>query len=216
MESQAEIEQSLGESYASILSDGGVFMWLILLTSMILVATVIYKFLTLKTAQVLPSTLRKTIETFSSQPNDSNAEHLRSELTNNSTTLAQLCLTVLSQQEESKEHIEKSVEIKARDSIVGISSGLAILDVIITIAPLLGLLGTASGLVSVFSDLDVKESDHTVLAKGISEALYTTIAGLAVAVPAVIAQSYFTRKIETMATQLELVMSNFVTSISKY
>ena len=86
---------------------------------------------------------------------------------------------------------------------------------VITIAPLLGLLGTASGLVSVFSGLDGKGTDHIVLAQGISEALYTTIGGLAVAVPAVIAQSHFTRKIETMAAELELTLSRFIASISK-
>lgn len=210
-----EVEPTLAESYGGILSDGGVFMWLILLTSMVLVATVIYKALTLNQSGVLPNRLRGVVDEFSSAPNTKNAEKLQAALQGNNTTLAELCKTALAHQDEPKDSVEKSVEIKARDSIVGISSGIAIIDVIITIAPLLGLLGTASGLVSVFSDLDVKESDHAVLAKGISEALYTTIAGLAVAVPAVIAQSYFSRKIETMATQLELIMSKFILSITK-
>jgi len=212
-ENTAEI--SFFDILTSILDKGGIFLILILITSIVLVATVIYKFIHLNKAAILPDALLRIVSDFSREPSDEGAVELQSALKGNQSVLADLCKDVLSKQDRDKESIEKSVEIKARDSIVGLGSGLPIMEVIITIAPLMGLLGTASGLVSVFSDLDVEASERADLAKGISEALYTTIAGLAVAVPAVIAHSHFTRKIETKSAKLELVVSRFITSLVK-
>lgn len=211
----ASEEKPLIQTYADILTDGGVFMWLIIATSLLLAATVIYKLLTLNRSNVFPARLKTLVSGFAEAPDEQKAEELQKALETDGSTLSELCKTALSKQEEGREEIEKLVEIKARESIVRISSGLSMVDVIITIAPLLGLLGTASGLVGVFSSLDGAVTDHTALAKGIAEALYTTIAGLAVAVPGVIAQSHFSRKIETMAADLELLMSKFIASISK-
>ena len=208
-------ETPLVQKYMDILTDGGVFMWLIIATSILLAAIVIYKFLTLNNTNVFPGKLRRLISDFAENPSEQKAEELQKTLESSDSTLGDLCKAALSKQEEGQDEVEKLVEIKARESIVKISSGLSVIDVIITIAPLLGLLGTASGLVGVFSSLDGDVTDHTALAKGISEALYTTIAGLAVAVPGVIAQSHFTRKVETMASELELLMSKFIGVISK-
>ncbi len=207
--------RGLVQIFQDILVDGGIFMWLIIFTSMALIAIMVFKSLTLTKGNVIPTRLMHQVEQFSANPNESNASELQTELDSNDSILSTLCKKALAKQDEDREDIEKAVEIKARQSVVRISSGMSMIDVIITIAPLLGLLGTASGLVSVFASLDGEVTDHTALAKGISEALYTTIAGLAVAVPGVIAQSHFSRRIETMAAELELIMSSFVASISK-
>jgi len=200
------------EEFTEVISDGGVFMWLIIATSLLLIAVSIYKFLTLGRAVVMPGELCDMIKDFSDDPSEASAEKLQNYLNEDSSTLSAICKTALARQDEGRLEVEKIVEIKARESIVKVSSGLSTIDVIVTIAPLLGLLGTASGLVGVFASLDGEVTDHTALAKGISEALYTTIAGLAVAVPGVIAQSHFSRKIETMAADLELLMSRFIAS----
>jgi len=83
------------------------------------------------------------------------------------------------------------------------------LDVVITVAPLLGLLGTASGLVQVFGGLG-DNANHTAIALGIGEALNTTIVGLAISVPAVVAQGWFQRRIDTMAARLEVLLTRLV------
>ena len=58
---------------------------------------------------------------------------------------------------------------------------------------------------------DIKMS---IMASGVAEALSTTIAGLAVAVPAVIGHGYFNRRIETYASQLEVIVGNLVSTVS--
>lgn len=205
----------LTKTASKVLGDGGFFIWLIIFCSMVLIATVIYKLATLKKEFLLPDKLLEHLEEYSENPTEEAAVRIHKELQSTKSILSSLCITALEKQDQPREAVEKSVEVKARESIVNVSSGLAIIDVIITIAPLLGLLGTASGLVGVFSSIDSQDSDHAALAKGISEALYTTIAGLAVAVPAVIVQSHFARRIETMSAKLELILSKFISTIIK-
>ncbi|MGJ8597438.1 MotA/TolQ/ExbB proton channel family protein [Sulfitobacter sp.] len=72
-------------------------------------------------------------------------------------------------------------------------SGLRPLDLIVTIAPLIGLLGTVLGMIEAFQALETsaRQADPSVLAGGIWEALLTTAAGMAVAIPAAVALSWF-------------------------
>ncbi len=94
-------------------------------------------------------------------------------------------------------------------------SGMPILEVVITIAPLLGLLGTTSGLVLVFANVG-QGADPAKVGQGIAMALNTTVAGLVVAVPTVIAHSHFNRKIETMAARLEVIMGKVVATCQQF
>src|SRR5690606_33502233 len=100
-------------------------------------------------------------------------------------------------------------EASAREETVHLHAGIGALDVVITVAPLLGLLGTASGLVVIFQGLG-ETTDHLAIARGIAEALNTTIAGLAIAVPCVIAHSYFSRRVETLTARLEGLLAELV------
>lgn len=114
--------------------------------------------------------------------------------------------------------VKEAVQSSAREEVVKMHAGLAVLDVVITIAPLLGLLGTASGLVIIFGgtgDL-VSGANNAKIAAGIARALGTTIAGLVVAVPSVVAHSYFSRKIETMAARLEVLLSLVVSACHQH
>jgi biopolymer transport protein ExbB len=74
------------------------------------------------------------------------------------------------------------------------------------------LLGTLSGLVGIFAALG-GAGDPVVVARGISEALNTTIAGLAVAVPSLIAHSYFLRRIEMQAVTMESVAAELLAKL---
>ena len=69
------------------------------------------------------------------------------------------------------------------------------------------MLGTASGLVRIFQGLG-DNSDHLAIARGIAEALTTTIVGLAIAVPCVVAHGYFIRRIEMLTARLESLLTD--------
>jgi biopolymer transport protein ExbB/TolQ len=74
------------------------------------------------------------------------------------------------------------------------------------------LIGTVSGLVHVFSGLGLSTgaSDTKAVALGISEALNCTIFGLSIAVPALIAFSYFSKKVEVMSVEMESLVSDLI------
>ena len=106
------------------------------------------------------------------------------------------------------ENIE-AVQTRARHEVTGMENGLVILEIATGISPLLGLLGTLSGLVGIFATLGTT-ADPTLVARGISEALNTTIVGLAVAVPCLVTYTYFQRRVEVMAVSMESMAADLL------
>ena len=103
-------------------------------------------------------------------------------------------------------------QTKARAELVRLERGLIVLEVVTGIAPLIGLIGTVSGLVQVFSGLGLSSgaADTKAVALGISMALNCTIFGLSIAVPSLIAFSYFSKKVEGLSVQMESVVSDLI------
>lgn len=89
--------------------------------------------------------------------------------------------------------------------LAALRSGLRPLDLIVTIAPLIGLLGTVLGMIEAFQALETSagQADPSVLAGGIWEALLTTAAGMAVAIPAAVALSWFEGIVEQVQGDME-------------
>jgi len=88
------------------------------------------------------------------------------------------------------------------------------LQVIATIAPLLGLLGTVFGMIEAFQQMEMagKNVDPSVLSGGIWEALLTTAVGLSVAIPIVVFESYFRNIIENFKNNIESAVTKVLTS----
>lgn len=103
-----------------------------------------------------------------------------------------------------RDHMKESIEEAASHVIHDLERYLNALGTIAAVTPLLGLLGTTVGMIKVFSEIMIKGTgDAQVLAGGISEALITTAAGLAVAIPALMMHRYFQRRIDGIVVQLE-------------
>jgi len=93
----------------------------------------------------------------------------------------------------------------ARLEISRMERGVFLLEIIVGIAPLIGLLGTVTGLVRVFSVMpaDSGAPDASAFSEGIAMALLTTIIGLAIAIPSLVGHSFLSRVIDNRATKLE-------------
>ena len=92
------------------------------------------------------------------------------------------------------------------------SAYISVLTVSAAVGPLLGLLGTVWGLVHAFMSISQKQSaDIVTVAPGIAEALITTIAGLCVAIPAVVLFYYVSGKVKEIDYQLSLIADRVVT-----
>lgn len=108
----------------------------------------------------------------------------------------------------------ESVNSAGRREVGFLERGLLILQVVAEISPLMGLLGTVLGMVSVFDAITAGGiGDPQVLADGISKALITTVTGLCVAIPALAFHSFFSRRVETFATEMQDVATGFVTRL---
>ncbi len=100
--------------------------------------------------------------------------------------------------------MKESIQEAASHVVHELERFLSALGTIASIAPLLGLLGTVIGMIKVFSEIMLQGTGNAnVLAGGISEALITTAAGLAVAIPALMFHRYFQRKVDTLLVEME-------------
>ncbi|MBT8036956.1 MAG: MotA/TolQ/ExbB proton channel family protein [Verrucomicrobiae bacterium] len=194
---------------------GGWFMVPILLCSLIAVAVVVFKLMTLGKALIIPSRLAHELEMIEEQLEKGQLKTLQSDVTAGETALDRLCAVAFHNAGKSQGEVQEAVQSAAREEIVKMHTGMPALEVVITIAPLLGLLGTASGLVLVFANVG-QGADAARVGQGIAMALNTTVAGLAVAVPTVIAHSHFNRKIETMAARLEVLMGKVTSACHQH
>lgn len=107
--------------------------------------------------------------------------------------------------DRSREEIKETIEEAANHEIPILEKYLGILATIATISPLLGLLGTVTGLIKAFMVIEAQAGlvNPGDLAGGIWEALITTVAGLIVAIPAYIAYNYFVSRVTNIVLQME-------------
>lgn len=205
----AAADPSALQSVIDFFQDGGFFMIPLGIASMVGVSAIFYKFLSLGSARVVPAELEGALAVYDKRQAAGRTGEIDQRLRAGQSVLARLANVVVRQRGKSQAEINQVVEAAAREETVRLHAGIGTLDVVITLAPLLGLLGTASGLVTIFEGLG-DTTDYVSIAKGIAVALNTTIAGLAIAVPCVIAHSYFTRRIERIGARLEMVLSELV------
>lgn len=98
----------------------------------------------------------------------------------------------------------KGVEREAAEIITVLERGLVILAAVSTIAPLIGFLGTVSGMINAFDAIaNADQVNAKVVAGGIKEALITTAAGLIVAIPAMTFHQYLTSRIDGFTSEIE-------------
>ncbi len=190
---------------------GGFFMALLLICSVVSVTVIVLRGLALRRDLVIPPIIEREVEGI--QPGDEDAANRLAKLVRyDRSTLGRIVQVGLNHLNWPKSENMEAVQTRARHEIVRMESGIFILEIIVGIAPLLGLLGAVSGLVSVFAAFgaDAATQDPHGIAKGISEALSTTIVGLAIAIPSLIAYSYFTKKVEIMAAEMESLVADLL------
>lgn len=198
---------SVTEATFKFLNDGGIFIYPLLLCSIAGLTAIGFKFLSLTRDRVIPNQLAHILE------NASDYKKVTEAISNHDSALSRLAAVALKNKSHDARQMNQSVEAMAREEVVKMHSGIGVLDIVITIAPLLGLLGTASGLVTIFGGLR-ETTDYLVIAKGIAEALSTTIFGLVIAVPCVVAHSYFMRRIEQLTARMESILTSFSATCS--
>jgi biopolymer transport protein ExbB len=191
---------------------GGYFMYPLLLCLLVGFTIIVFKVLSLRRVIIIPPVLADQVNRFEQSVDNGTMEPLLKEFEQGKTALARLAAVCVRNRGKSQADISDAVQTTARHELLHLSTGMTALDVVIVVSPLLGLLGTASGLAFLFQEMGKSGdmSDAQRIAQGIAVALNTTIFGLAITVPCVIAQSFFNRKIESFTTELEMLLSKLV------
>jgi biopolymer transport protein ExbB len=188
---------------------GGFFMIVIVMLSIAALTVIIWRGIALRYEAILPGELQSAIEALHPYGSLEAIERLAGK---QDSPLACVVSTLLEHRSWRIDETREAVQTRARHEVARMEKGLVFLEISTGVAPLFGLLGTLSGLVSIFANLG-DTGDPTLVARGISEALNTTIMGLAVAAPSLIAYNYYSRKIEIMAVEMESTVADLLEKI---
>jgi biopolymer transport protein ExbB len=204
----AQIPEAL-QSVTGFFTKGGLFMWPLLVCSIVSLTTIILRTFALREKNVLPLVIESEMERL--VPGAS-AERLARIVHHDTSSLARIVRVALSHLRWPRSENVEAVQTRARYEMVRLERGLVILEVITGIAPLIGLIGTVSGLIHVFASLGLSagSADAKKIALGISEALSCTIFGLGIAVVTLIGFVYFAKKVEVLSVEIEALVTDLL------
>ena len=179
---------------------GGPVVWCIAGLSVIALAVVIERFFFFIRSGEKPAPLEEQLCNLIYEKDSTGATTLCRE---KDTSLRRLFLAGLNHWETDIEAMQMLLEGQVRGEVYRWSKGLSVLAAVARIAPLLGLLGTVLGMVEIFQNLpNTDQAPMIALAGGIWKALLTTVAGLSVAVPAVLCHSILSAKVDDVEETL--------------
>ena len=190
------------------LQAGGPFMIFLVATSVISATFIIERGLALRWGKVLPPEVEAAVD---SCRTTADVPMLQRVCQQSDSALGRLLLTAAEHLDQPKSDNADAVQTRARHEVMRLERGLVVLEIIVGIAPLLGLVGTIAGMMDVFGDLGhTGLNDAAKLAGGISLILRATLFGLLIAIPALISWSYFSRKVESLTVEMERLCEEFV------
>jgi biopolymer transport protein ExbB len=191
---------------------GGPFMAPIILCSIAAVGILLERLWTLQRKRVLPDDLIKKLSSFAEggQVTPKIIEALEK-----NSPLGRVLAAALANRDRGREIMMERVQDTGRHVVHELERFLNTLGTIASISPLLGLLGTVTGIIHAFNAVMLGGmGDPRLLAGGISEALITTAGGLAVAIPSFIAYRYLRGKVERIVIDMEKIAVTFADSLN--
>lgn len=199
-----ERQKLKGEFVLNLIQAAGWPIWFLLLCSVIGLALIIERGLSLRSSQILSPTAREHAFELAQ------AEYIdqqQLQRLQQSCALGQIYTSLLEVREQPDFLRRQATEEAGAIVYFQLTRYLAALGTIAVIAPLLGLFGTVIGMIEIFASYSPQGSDPSLLAKGISMALYNTGFGIMIAVPALIAHRYYRSRSDFLLHRLEVEAS---------
>jgi biopolymer transport protein ExbB len=192
---------------------GGPLMWPIILCSIIAAAIVLERLWTLQQRRIIPPDLTRRIWQVveAGQVNERTLAALEA-----NSPLGRILAVGLANRDRPREVMMDRLEDAGRHVAHDLDRFLNTLGTIAGVAPLLGLLGTVTGIIKAFNAIQAGGvGDPQALSGGISEALVTTAAGLCVAIPAYIAYRYLRGRVDAIVVQIEKDVIRFTDALDE-
>jgi len=185
----------------SELQKGGITMIPLLLGSVFTLAIVIERAISLRAKKIIIPEIVTAVERIKCPEDIRVAESICETYPG---TFANVMLPALRNKDLNREELKEFIIDQGRQEVRTLERGLVGLETVAGVAPLLGLMGTVLGMIKVFNVISQKGlGQANVLSGGISEALITTVTGLAIGIPALVAYNFFTSKAEGIVMDIE-------------
>ena len=177
-------------------------------TSLVALTFIIERGLALRWKKVVPPQVEHAVDHFNSA---ADLPLVKAACEQNPAALSRLVLVVMNHLRGPRVENVDALETKARHEVAVLERWLVVLEIIVGIAPLLGLVGTVYGLISLFGNMSKSGlGDYSQLAHGIALALNTTLMGLLIAIPSLVAWSFYSKKVETLTVEMETICDEFM------
>jgi len=182
---------------------------LLTLTSVVGLAFIVERGIALRWSRVVPPQIEAAVESCQ-WPED--LPMLRRVCEQNNSPMSRLLLLAADHLHWPIAENADAIQTRARHEIIRLERGLVVLEIIVGIAPLLGLVGTIAGMMTLFGDIGQTgmAEASTRLAKGIAFILNATLMGLLIAIPSLVFWSYYSKKVETIAVEMETLCDEFI------
>jgi len=194
---------------------GGLLMIPIAICSLILVAFVLERAISLRRGRVIPGPFTKR---FLKQLGDGDLDRdtALKLCEENGSPVADVLAGAVRKWGRPAVEVEQAIIDAGERSTNGLRRYLRVINGVATVTPLLGLLGTVVGMIRAFNNIATADAlgRPELLAKGISEALLTTAGGLSVAIPALIFYLFFVSRVDQLIIQIDAVGQEVVNTIS--
>ncbi len=187
---------------------GGPVMWPLFACSIIALTIMIERLFTLRRGKIIPRDLIEEVERLISMGRLGDIEQL---LKKSSSPLCPVILAAVRNAGSRREIVREYMEEAGATEAYTMERYIDILGIISAIAPLLGFLGTATGMVSSFRAMSTMGSHSSqLLASGISDALITTVIGLAIAIPVYVCYRILVAKSDHLLLEMEMTSARIL------
>ena len=184
--------------------EGGPIVWPILLIGLAALVLVIYKIIFMNRLHGDTDRIMAEVNTRAVAGDWSGCEQVVAGGKGRSGAVARVIGAGLAAREEERETLESVLQEAILHELPNVQQGIAMLAVLGAVAPLLGLLGTVTGMIDTFRVITLfGTSDPKLMSGGISEALVTTELGLAVAIPIMLCHTYLSRRSDHLIGDME-------------
>ncbi|MEA2064388.1 MAG: MotA/TolQ/ExbB proton channel family protein [Gemmatimonadota bacterium] len=181
--------------------NGGYWMIPLAICSIWGLATIIVKFVTLTMAGIKTKALLTQVNAYMVDKNIQAGVELCEKTTG---PVAQILLAGLRKVDDGSDQVQKAIENTGTIELAFLERGLVVMATLSNVAPMLGFLGTVTGMIRAFDTIEkLGEVSPQAVAGGIKEALITTASGLAIAIPIQIFHNYFVTRIDRMILDME-------------
>jgi biopolymer transport protein ExbB len=191
----------------AIIQAAGWPIWPLLVASVVAVALIIERAISLRDRKIIPPTLLEQVVAVYQRQGVS--DEMLDRLAKDS-PLGSVLAAGLRNHRSSRYVMKEAIEEAGRAAAHDMERFLTTLGTIATAAPLLGLFGTVIGMIEIFGSQSPTGTNPQQLAHGISIALYNTAFGIGIAVPALIMYRHFRNKVDTLVVEMEVQAAKLV------